>query len=100
MDRKTVTLSDEDTAVVDALVESGDYASAEDVVRDAIGTLIERRELDDAVPLDDAELERWLREDVQPVYEAMQRDPSRGLSLDEVKAHLDEHRRKRKSRTG
>lgn len=34
-------------------------------------------------------IERWLREQVAPVYDAMQVDPGRGLSVYQVTAALD-----------
>lgn len=36
----------------------------------------------------DALVRQWLREEVAPVYDAMQADPARGLSSDEVRAAL------------
>jgi len=36
-------------------------------------------------------LERWLRNKVVPVYDAMQADPARGIPANEVKAALRAH---------
>jgi len=39
----------------------------------------------------DAAVEHWLRDEVAPTYDAMQTDPGRGLSADQVTAALDAH---------
>jgi antitoxin ParD1/3/4 len=48
----------------------------------------------------DAAVERWLREDVIAVYDAMQADPGRGLSADQVTAALSAHHAARKKKAG
>jgi antitoxin ParD1/3/4 len=53
-------------------VKGGDYASASEVVRAGIRALKER----------DEAIDRWLRDEVAPVYDAMISDPSRAVSLD------------------
>lgn len=60
------------------MVASGSYASASEVVRAGVRALQER----------DAAVERWLREDVAPVYDAMVEDPSRGVGAEEVFASI------------
>jgi len=74
VEKRTISLPGEQAAFVDAKVASGDYASVSEVVRAGLRALKER---DEAV-------ERWLRDDVAPVYDAMARDPSRALSADAV----------------
>ena len=45
--------------------------------------------IDHSAPLErDGTVERWLREDVAPAYDAMKADPSRGIPADEVFAAL------------
>lgn len=44
------------------------------------------------------EVEHWLRETVMPTYDAMQDDPQRGLSVDEVTAALVAHTSRRGGR--
>jgi antitoxin ParD1/3/4 len=62
-------------------VASGDYASGSEVVRAGLRALQER----------DAAVERWLNEEVGPAYDAIKKDPSRGIPLrnafDAVRAH-------------
>jgi antitoxin ParD1/3/4 len=48
--------------------------------------------------------ERWLREEVVPVYDAMEADPTRGIPAEQVLAALRAHRARRiierKARSG
>ena len=76
--KRSVSLSAEQAAFVDAKVTSGDYASASEVVRDGLRALQSR----------DAAIERWLREEVAPAYDAMRANPDSGSSVDEVEARL------------
>lgn len=69
IEKRTISLPAEHAAFVDALVQSGAYASASEVVRAGLRALQER----------DAAVERWLREEVAPTYDAMQADPARGV---------------------
>jgi antitoxin ParD1/3/4 len=72
--KRSFTLPNEQASYIDHLVESGSYASASEVVRAGIRALQER----------DAVIERWLREDVAPIYDAMTADPSRGIPANQV----------------
>jgi antitoxin ParD1/3/4 len=77
-EKRTVSLPAAQASYIDALVESGAYASASEVVRAGLRALQER----------DAAVERWLRDEVVPVVDAMQADPGRGLRPDQVRADL------------
>ena len=72
--KRTVSLPAEHADFIDALVESGAYASASEVVRAGIRALQER----------DAAVERWLREEVAPAYDAVQAAPERAVSADQA----------------
>jgi antitoxin ParD1/3/4 len=48
----------------------------------------------------DAAIERWLHEEVDPVYDAMQADPARGILADEVMAALRAHHATRLKKPG
>lgn len=85
IEKRTVSLPEEHAAFIDQMVASGVYASASEVVRAGLRALQER----------DAAVERWLREDVAPVYDAMQADPARAVSLDDVFADVRAHHAKR-----
>jgi len=81
IEKRTVSLPAEHAAYIDKLVESGLYASVSEVMRAGLRALQER----------DAAVEKWLQDDVAPVFDAMQTDPERGLSVvdvfDEVRIH-------------
>lgn len=74
VEKRTFSLPSEHVAFIDEQVASGSYASASEVVRAGLRALQER----------DAAVERWLRDEVAPTYDAMQEDPSRARSLDDV----------------
>ncbi|MPT47896.1 MAG: type II toxin-antitoxin system ParD family antitoxin [Sphingobium sp.] len=76
--KRTVSLPSDQAAFIDAKVQSGDYASASEVVRAGLRALKER---DEAV-------ERWLRGKIAMSYDAMQADPSRAISIDDVFASV------------
>lgn len=81
VEKRTISLPPAQASYIDALVETGTYASASEVVRAGLRALQER----------DAAVERWLRDEVVPVYEAMQADPGRGIPADQVVAALRDH---------
>jgi antitoxin ParD1/3/4 len=81
VEKRTVSLPPAQASYIDSLVETGTYASASEVVRAGLRALQER----------DAAVERWLRGEVVPVYDAMQADPARGLSADRVVAAMRAH---------
>jgi antitoxin ParD1/3/4 len=72
--KRTVSLPEEHAAYIDRMVASGAFASASEVVRAGLRALQER----------EAAVDRWLREEVAPVYDAMRDDPARALSADMV----------------
>ncbi|MCW5760512.1 MAG: type II toxin-antitoxin system ParD family antitoxin, partial [Phenylobacterium sp.] len=76
--KRTFSLAEEQAEYIDAKVASGDYASASEVVRDGLRALKER----------DAAIERWLREEVAPEYDAMMADPSRGIPVEQAFAEI------------
>ncbi len=78
VEKRTFSLPAEHAAFIDRLVSSGAYASGSEVVRAGLRALQER----------DAAVERWLREEVVPVYDAMKADPSRGIRAEKVFAEL------------
>lgn len=77
-EKRTISLPAEHASFIEDMIASGAYASASEVVRAGLRALQER----------DAAVERWLREEVAPTYDAMQADPGRALSLEEVRADL------------
>lgn len=85
IEKRTISLPTEHTAFIDEKVASGAYASTSEVVRAGLRALKER---DEAV-------ERWLRDEVAPAYDAMAADPSRGLPAETVFAGIRERHVKR-----
>lgn len=80
-EKRTISLPAEHAAYVDEMVRSGNYASASEVVRAGLRALRER----------DQAVDRWLREEVVPIYDAMKADPSRALDAASVFAELRAH---------
>jgi antitoxin ParD1/3/4 len=78
IEKRTISFPAEHAAFIDAKVASGAYASASEVVRAGLRALQER----------DAAVERWLRDEVAPVCNAMNADPSRGIPAERVFAEI------------
>lgn len=84
----SVTLPNEMAAQLRARVASGEYASESEVIREGLRALQER----------DKAVEHWLRTEVASIYDKMKTDPSRALSVDEVRASLAETRQRAKKK--
>jgi antitoxin ParD1/3/4 len=76
--KRTFSLPTEQARYIDALVASGTYASGSEVVRAGLRALPER----------DAAVEKWLREEVVKVCDAMQSDPRRAIPGEQVFATI------------
>ena len=74
----SITLPHEMAQLVRAKVESGEYASESEVIRDGLR----------ALEMHQRALEAWLREDVAAAYDAIKADPSRAVSAEKVRASL------------
>lgn len=85
--KRTISLSNEQAAFVAGKVDSGRFASASEVVRAGLRALEER----------DQAVERWLYDEVAPVYDAMQAQPSRAVSINDAFDAVREHHRNRYS---
>ena len=84
----SVTLPNDMAAAVKAKVASGEYASESEVIREGLR----------ALQAQDRALEKWLRTEVVAAYDEMKADPSRGRSIEQVRARLAElHERTLKS---
>jgi putative addiction module CopG family antidote len=84
----SITLPHEMAEMVRTKVESGEYASESEVIRDGLRILRSR----------DRAVEHWLREQVAPAYDAMKTDPSRAVSARDVRSTLAaEHKRAKKA---
>jgi antitoxin ParD1/3/4 len=89
--KRTYSLTAEQAAFIDRKVASGEYASGSEVVRDSLR----------AAQKHDAMIDKWLREEVAPVYDAWKANPQGGQSaeevLEDVKTYLAERSRKKAS---
>ena len=74
----SVTLTNEMAEMVRAKVDTGEYASESEVIRDGLR----------ALQAHERALDRWLRDQVAPAYDAMKADPSRAVSVEKVRASL------------
>ncbi len=74
----SITLPNEMAEQVRAKVATGEYATESEVIRDGLRTLLAR----------DRAVESWLRDQVAPAYDALIADPSRAVSVAEVRATL------------
>lgn len=73
-EKRTFSLPAEQAAFIDQLVQSGAYATSSEVIRAGLRALQER----------DAAVERWLREEVAPAYDAWKANPGGGISPEEM----------------
>jgi len=74
----SITLPNEMAGLVKSMVATGAYATESEVIRDGLRVLMAR----------DRAMEQWLHENVGPAYDALKADPSRALSVDQVRARL------------
>lgn len=82
-DLVTIVVPADVAAEVNARVESGEYPSQGDVVRNGLRLLTEEDCL-----AHDPEVQQWLREAAVPIAEATLADPSRSIPANDVRAHL------------
>lgn len=76
--KRTFSLTEEQAKFIDEKVESGSFASGSEVVRDGLRSLQSR---DEAV-------DRWLRQEVAPVYDRVKSGKAKLLTTEEVRARL------------
>ena len=75
----SITLPMEMARLVKEKVANGTYATESEVIREGLRALQER----------EAAVERWLREDVAPTYDAYKANPTRAQPLKAVTTELD-----------
>lgn len=74
----SITLPNEMADIVKTKVAAGEYATESEVIRDGLRALMAR----------DRAMENWLREGVGSAYDALKADPTRAVSVEEVRAKL------------
>jgi antitoxin ParD1/3/4 len=80
----SITLSKELADKVKAKVASGEYATESEVIRDGLRALLAR----------DRAVDHWLRDKVAPAYDGMKADPSRGVSVEDVRSLIENEHKK------
>jgi antitoxin ParD1/3/4 len=86
----SITLPNDMADALKARVASGAYASESEVIRDGLRALFAREEA----------IEAWLRNEVVTAYDELRADPSRAITVDEMRAHLAELDGKRTAEHG
>ena len=74
----SITLPKEMADAVKAKVATGEYATESEVIRDGLRVLMAR----------DRVVESWLLEEVVPAYDALKADPSRAVTVTQIRARL------------
>jgi putative addiction module CopG family antidote len=74
----SITLPNEMAAIVKSKVEAGEYATESEVIRDGIRALIAR----------DRAVDNWLHEQVGSAYDLLKADPSRAVTVSQVRARI------------
>ena len=74
----SITLPNDMADTLRQRVASGEYASESEVVRDGLRALFAR----------DHAVESWLRDEAAAAYDALNTDPSRAVSPQQVRARL------------
>ncbi|MHB8982205.1 ribbon-helix-helix domain-containing protein [Thiobacillus sp.] len=74
----SITLPNDMADVVKSKVRAGEYASESEVIRDGLRALMAR----------DRAVESWLHNQVGPAYDALKVDPSRAVTVDQVRSRL------------
>jgi antitoxin ParD1/3/4 len=74
----SITLPNEMANAVKAKVQTGEYATESEVIRDGLRVLLAR----------DRAIESWLHDQVGPAYDALKADPSRAVTAEQVRARI------------
>lgn len=85
IEKRTFSMTSEQSALIDALVQRGDYATGSEVVRDGLRALQAR----------EAAIERWLREEVVPTYERAKAHPEELISSEDMAKRMRERHQAR-----
>ncbi|WP_037587645.1 ribbon-helix-helix domain-containing protein [Stenoxybacter acetivorans] len=78
----SITLPVDMAAAIKTKVQSGEYASESEVIRDGLRVLLAR----------DRVMEDWLQREVGAAYDELKVNPERGLTAAAVRARLSEER--------
>jgi putative addiction module CopG family antidote len=74
----SITLPNEMADAIRTKVRAGEYATESEVIREGLRALLSR----------DRAIESWLQNQVVEAYDALKMDPSRALTVEQVRARL------------
>ncbi len=74
----SITLPNDMALAVKSKVAAGEYATESEVIRDGLRALMAR----------DRAMEHWLQGEVAAAYDASKADPTRAISIDQVRTRL------------
>ena len=74
----SITLPNEMADAIRTKVRAGEYATESEVIREGLRALLNR----------DRAIESWLQSQVVEAYDALKADPSRAVTIDQVRARL------------
>ena len=82
----SITLPNEMADAIRTKVRAGEYATESEVIREGLRALLNR----------DRAIENWLQNQVVEAYDAIKADPSRAVTIDQVRARLAKEHTKAK----
>jgi antitoxin ParD1/3/4 len=82
--RLSIELPEELAEIVDALVKSGSYADASEVIQEALELFTKQ----------DAPLEEWQERELAAAYDEWKANPTAVYTVEEVRTHLEERRQR------
>lgn len=74
----SITLPTDMADAVKTKVRAGEYATESEVIRDGLRALLAR----------DRAVDSWLHDQVGPAFDALKADPSRSVTVEQVRARL------------
>ena len=74
----SITLPNEMADAIRTKVRAGEYATESEVIREGLRALLNR----------DRAIESWLQSQVLEAYDAIKSDPTRAVTIDQVRARL------------
>jgi antitoxin ParD1/3/4 len=80
----SITLPNEMADIVKSKVADGEYATESEVIRDGLRALMAR----------DRAMDNWLLQTVAPAYDALKANPSRAISIDQLRTTLAKEHKK------
>lgn len=85
----SITLPNEMADIIKTKVAAGEYATESEVIRDGLRALMAR----------DRAVDNWLMQEVGPAYDALQANPARAVTVDQLREALTAEHKKAKATT-